>query len=92
VTRSFLRAFAPTQVDPQDVGMQPLPTGRLVYRTPKVEIGLRANEQHKPRDHGRDATAIQDWIRGSSWSSSASTTAKINEAPGVVERLRALLR
>ena len=77
---------------PGETGLQQLPTGRHVYRTPKVAIGLRAGEQPQPRDLGRDATAIQNWIRGSSWSGSASTTAKINAAPGVVRRLIAWAR
>jgi hypothetical protein len=81
MSASFLRAFAPTRPEPPEhLGLQPLATGRNVYRTGKVDIGLRANEVQRARDFGRDATAVQDWILGSEWSSSRSATRKIAQA------------
>lgn len=84
MTVSFLRDFAPTQHDPsQGLGMQPLPTGRHVYRTGKVDIGI-AHVPATPRDIGVHAERVQDWILGSAWSSSASTSEKIAGSGPVV--------
>jgi hypothetical protein len=62
MTVSFLRDFAPTQ-PVHELGMQPLPTGRQVYRTGKVDIGI-AHEAPKMRDIGVHAEHIQTALLG----------------------------
>jgi hypothetical protein len=108
MTRSFLRAFAPTEpvtellreVPP---GMVELPTGRPAYWTGKLLVGRRAGEQpdsqrhatrhgQPVRDIGTEAERVQRWILGSNWARSSTVDAKISAAPGVVARLRAWMR
>lgn len=88
MTAAFLRAFAPTETDPERLGLQPLATGRKVYRTGKVDIGLLACEARAARDHGADATLLQDLMRlPGEWPGSATVDDKIRSAPGVFARL-----
>lgn len=58
MSASFFRAFAPTETDPERLGLQPLATGRKVYRTGKVDIGI-AHQPPPPRDIGVHAERVQ---------------------------------
>lgn len=58
MSASFFRAFAPTETDPERLGMQRLATGRQVYRTPKIEVGI-AYQPPPPRDIGVHAERVQ---------------------------------